>query len=113
LARINHNGTDEEQGSALANAVEQSLSSIVISSNPIFICGVNRRVNLGNWEHLDIYGGITLPMPGASIEDLEALKEIAMYAAEIGFNISSAETGQRYKMIKDAQKPAREPTPTD
>lgn len=107
MARINRNGEEEENDPAFATAVEKALPSIVISTNPVFICGVNRRVNLGNWEHLDIYGGIAIPMPNATLENVEALKEMAMYAAEIGFNISSAETGQRYTMIKEAQQTPR------
>jgi hypothetical protein len=28
---------------------------ITISANPVFICGVNRKINIGNFENIDVY----------------------------------------------------------
>lgn len=107
LPRLNKNAQEETNDSALEQAVIASLPTISITTSPVWICGVNRRANLGNWEHIDIYGGLALPTPGVSIEDVEALREMVIYAAEIGFNIASQETYQRYNLIKESQKNPR------
>ena len=79
-------------------------SEISISTNPVFICGVNRKVNIGNFENIDIYAGITIPLPNIDPADKEALSEAVKEAAAYGFSLVSKETGERYVLIKDGQQ---------
>jgi hypothetical protein len=94
-----------EQSSELN--IEQVVSllsdQITSSPTPVFICGVNRKINIGNFENIDVYAGITLPLPGASIEDKEALTQMLEEAAAYGFSLVSKETGERYQLIKESQ----------
>ena len=79
-------------------------SEISISTNPVFICGVNRKINIGNFENIDVYAGITLPLNDVSLEDKDKLTEIIEAAASYGFSIVSKETGERYQLIKESQQ---------
>ena len=77
---------------------------ISISTNPVFICGVNRKVNIGNFENIDIYAGITIPLSNIDPSDKEALSQAVADAAAYGFSLVSKETGERYMLIKDGQQ---------
>jgi len=80
------------------------------ASSPVFICGVNRRLNVGNYEHVDIYAGVSLPVVGIAPDDIETLKKAIEDAAELAFGLASGETGKRYHELKDLQKTGRPAT---
>jgi hypothetical protein len=98
--------TAQEQSSQLN--IEQVVSTLgndlAVSSSPIFICGVNRKINIGNFENIDVYAGVTLPLQGVSLEDKEALAKAIEDAAAYGFSLVSKETGERYQIIKQSQQ---------
>lgn len=71
-------------------------------------CGVNRKINTGNYENVDIYASITLPVAGASLSDLESLRELVANAAEQGFAMASTEVNDRVRVIKDALREGRQ-----
>ncbi len=77
---------------------------ITVSTNPVFICGVNRKINIGNFENIDVYAGITIPLTDVDPSDRDALAEAVKQAAADGFAIVSKETGERYSIIKDSQQ---------
>jgi hypothetical protein len=77
---------------------------VTISTNPVFICGVNRKVNIGNFENIDVYAGVTIPLVNIDPSDKEALSEAIKEAAADGFALVSRETGERYTLIKDSQQ---------
>lgn len=77
---------------------------ITVSTNPVFFCGVNRKINIGNFENIDVYAGISIPLTDIDPSDREALSEAVKQAAADGFGIVSRETGERYSTIKDSQQ---------
>jgi hypothetical protein len=85
----------------VVNLMSQEIS---ISTNPVFICGVNRKVNIGNFENIDIYAGITIPLSDVSIDDKDGLRQAIEDAAAYGFSVVSKETGDRYLLIKESQQ---------
>lgn len=111
MAKLTNNAKDEQEDSLPAK-IKDLISNISITTDPVVICGVSRRASLGNFEHIDIYAGVALPVSGLNLEDREHLTGVLMEAAETGFNITSSETYQRYALIKDAQRPPREEPPT-
>ena len=87
-----------EEGSPIGATVEKLLSAM-----PVFICGVNRKANIGNFENIDVYSAVVLPLPDAVGADAEELRATVAAAAELGFEIVSTETFQRYDLIKKMQ----------
>jgi len=75
---------------------------------PVMVSGVNRKINTGNFENIDVYSGIAIPLMAFPHEDLEAFKAATEAAAELGFSVTSKETGERYQRIKDLQSGGRE-----
>lgn len=73
-------------------------------SMPTFIAGVNRKVNTGNFENVDVFSGITIPILALPQEDEEEFMQAVTAAAELGFYLASKETGDRYVRIKDMQE---------
>lgn len=111
MPRINKNGAEQNVDN-LGDKVKDLLPSVVLTTNPVVICGVSRRVGLAHFEHIDIYAGIALPVEVEDLVDREAMQSAIAEAAEFGFNAVSSETYQRYKLLVDAQKKTtEEPAP--
>lgn len=104
MPKINPDYTSSD----LTDVIKQSLESLSITTEPVLISAVSRKVNIGNFETIDVMSALSLPLPGASIEDKEALKEMVIMAADLGFDLTSSETGQRYQLIKGLQKQGRQ-----
>ena len=52
MPKINKSAQEESLGSPIEQAVNLVAGEISVSSNPVFICGVNRKVNIGNFENI-------------------------------------------------------------
>jgi hypothetical protein len=104
MPKITKNAFEETNGSPIDQAVSNMAGQISLSSSPIFICGVNRKINIGNFENVDVYAGITIPLDGIDPMDREAFSEAVKDAAAYGFSLVSKETGERYTLIKEAQQ---------
>lgn len=99
--------TAQEQSttdSPIDQVVNLMAQEISISTNPVFICGVNRKINIGNFENIDVYAGITLPLGDVSLDNKEDLRNAIEEAAAYGFSLVSKETGDRYLLIKESQQ---------
>jgi len=72
---------------------------------PFIITAVQRKANTGNFETIDIYCAIGLPVTQElDFSDQEALDHALVAAVDFGMEIASRETGARYKVIKDRLK---------
>lgn len=100
--------TREEQDdqSLIATTVENTVApQITVGTTPVVIVGVNRKINIGNFEAIDVYSGITVPIDRVGDEEyMLQLEEKAREAVGAAFNIASKETFDRYKIIKEAQE---------
>ncbi len=107
MPKITKNAFEETLGSSLDQIVSNMSGEISLSSSPIFICGVNRKINIGNFENVDVYAGITIPLENIDISDKQAFSEAVKDAAAYGFSLVSKETGERYSLIKESQQASR------
>lgn len=103
MPKITQSAQEQSVGAPLVEMVSAN-PSLSVSTSPVLVCGVNRKVNIGNFENIDIYAGITLPLSSVSLEDKEALSKAIEEAAAYGFSIVSKETGDRYSLIKESQQ---------
>lgn len=93
MARIN----PENSADNIVNTVHTT------SGNAALVCGVNRKVNVGNYETVDVYCSITLPIPNINgLMSAEELKPIIEDAAMTGFSLVSREVNDRYNLIKNS-----------
>jgi hypothetical protein len=105
MPKITKTAMEQSIDSPLDQVVTNLTSEILSASpTPIFICGVNRKINIGNFENIDVYAGITLPLGDVSLEDKEELQQAIHDAAAYAFSLMAKETGERYMLIKDAQQ---------
>jgi hypothetical protein len=75
-----------------------------INNVPTITCGVQRKAFIGNFETVDIFCSVTLPVPEGSGLTMEELKPFLEQVAQEGFSMVSKETGDRYELIKEAVK---------
>lgn len=99
MANQSRNTTDDE--SPIAETIERVVSQISVTTDPVVIVGVNRKVNIGNYENIDVYTGLALPVPGASVERMEELRGLVELIADEGIKIAAGETYKRYAAIKE------------
>jgi len=104
MPKITSTAGEQSNNPSIEQVVDILSNELTVSSNPVFICGVNRKINIGNFENIDVYAGITLPLHNVSLEDKEALQTAIEDAAAYGFNLVSRETGERYLLIKESQQ---------
>jgi len=104
MPKIVPSAFEQSDNHSIEKVVQVLSSEVSISTNPVFICGVNRKINIGNFENIDVYAGITLPLSDVSLDDKEALQAAVEEAAAYGFGIVSKETGERYLLIKESQQ---------
>jgi len=107
MPKIAPNAQEQTTSPSIDQIVSNMTAEISLSSSPIFICGVNRKINIGNFENVDVYAGITIPLDNVSISDKAALSEAVKNAAAYGFSLVSKETGERYTLIKESQSSGR------
>ncbi len=104
MPKITQTAEEQYNGSPIDGVMSTIGGELSISTNPVLICGVNRKVNIGNFENVDVYSAIALPLNNVSLEDQEKLTEAVKEAASYGFSLVSKETGERYQIIKDSQQ---------
>lgn len=75
--------------------------SVLPTNCPSFTAAVNRKLNIGNFESVDLAASITLPMLEALDADLEILRQIVKDTAAEAFALVSEEVNQRATMIKE------------
>ena len=104
MPKITKTASEQSVDSPIDQVISTIGGDITLTTSPVLICGVNRKVNIGNFENVDVYAAISLPLENLSFEDKEALSEAVKEAATYGFGLVSRETGERYQIIKDTQQ---------
>lgn len=104
MPKITKTAMEQSIDSPLDQVVNLLSNEVALTSSPIVICGVNRKINIGNFENIDVYAGVTIPLHGISFEDKELFTAAIQDAVSYGFSLASKETGERYQLIKDSQQ---------
>ena len=104
MPKLNKSAQEQSTDSPLDQVVNLLSNEVSLTSSPIVICGVNRKINIGNFENIDVYAGVTIPLHGVSFVDKEALTAAVEEAVAYGFSLASKETGERYMLIKESQQ---------
>lgn len=77
---------------------------VVVTTDPVLTVAVGRKVNIGNFENVDIMACLTVPMAGVNPANSEDFSNAIKEAAAEAFSHVSRETGERYQLIKDSQQ---------
>lgn len=105
MPKINKSAQEmSSSDSPIDNAVGMIAGEVSLTTAPVLICGVNRKINIGNFENVDVYAAVAIPLINASFEDRDHLRLMIEEAASYGFSAVSKETGDRYSLIKESQQ---------
>lgn len=116
MPKLSKTAGEETRDQLIAEEMKAIIPTIAVTPTVMVTTGVNRKVNIGNFETVDVYTAVTLPVPEVSIADLESLKQAVREGTELGFAMASRETGERYDLIKKALRegrPSQEEAPAD
>lgn len=105
MTRITHTASDRND-SALEKTA-QVLPQVLVVGSPMIVTAVQRKANIGNYETIDIYAAIALPVTDIDLTDKEALEQALVSAAEFGFGVASRECGARYRKVKGENEAPR------
>jgi hypothetical protein len=94
----------EKTEDALDKKLEPFVGELTVATKPVVIIGVQRKINIGNYETIDVYCAVSIPQDDIDPSDKEAIKNMIKEAAEIGFAATSEEVSARYKFIKESGK---------
>ena len=102
MPKISKTAQEETIDSPISEIIE---TTIKVNDNgvPIAHCGVNRKINTGNFENIDVYFGVSFQVKERTQEEAESLAKAVSQAAELGFAMVSKETAERYEYIKKVQ----------
>jgi hypothetical protein len=95
----------EESENHLANQGNETLNKNVSTTHPTVVCGVSRKVNIGNFENIDIYAGLSIPVEAlpSDFDDFDGFSTHVKDVIDKGFALASKEVSDRYHYIKDLQ----------
>lgn len=102
MPKITRNPIDEELGSAM----EKENAAHIVQTQGTLVCGVGRKINIGDYENLDVYSSVTLPIDISDVVEMDDLKSIIESVADVAFEAVSRETGARYRLIKEKMRAA-------
>jgi len=97
-------GTVEQSVNQILETTVATHQKIVTTTEPVLTVAVGRKVNIGNFENVDLFACLTTSISGVSPSDKEAFSEAIKEAASYAFSLVSKETGERYTLIKEAQQ---------
>ena len=94
----------EQSVNPVMDSVLATHQRVVVTTEPILTVAVGRKVNIGNFENVDIMACLTVPMVGVSPLDSINFTNAIKEAAAEAFSHVSRETGERYQLIKESQQ---------
>lgn len=94
----------EQSLNPVMDTVISNHQKVIVTTEPILTVAVGRKVNIGNFENVDIMACLTVPMSGVDPSSRESFSEAIKEAAAEAFSLVSRETGERYQLIKDSQQ---------
>ena len=72
-----------------------------LQAMPVVVTGINRKINIGNYETIDVYHGLLMPVAeAANVSDMDELKEIIARISAEAFAANAKEVNERYNTIK-------------
>lgn len=97
---------EQDEHSPVAETFQYAtLPQISVTGTPMVIAGVNRKINIGNYEGIDVYCGVTFPVDKINDEPyMEKLISDTKTAIAEAFSVVSTETFERYQLVKGAQE---------
>ena len=103
----------EEQTQDLTETVSHAMPQIVVGNTPVVITAVNRKINIGNFENIDVYVGVSIPVVERTPDQMSELKAALESLGDEGIALAAKMTFDRYVAIKEQQKAAKEKAKTE
>lgn len=100
MAKVNSPAIDKTKDAVQVTA--DVMQTVALTTDPVVITAVQRKANIGNFETIDVYAAVAMPLRGAL--DGQDLNDALTAAFEQGFSLVATETATRYHKIKESLK---------
>lgn len=100
MAKMSPDAATESQ--SLDDHLSDVMAQMVVTTKPVMVCGVQRKANIGNYENIDIYCAVALPIDLSADMNSDELTAALSEVAKYGFHVTSTETLTRYKKVKES-----------
>ena len=102
MPNIKDNAADKSND--LSDQVIQLFQGIERSVQPVVIAGVQRKINIGNFENIDVYCAASMPVDIAHCTSEEEIAALIDSKMDDLIHIASKKTGEKYMQVKNAAK---------
>ncbi len=101
------NDAINKQEEIMASTLQDLNTTLSITTQPVVVCGVQRKINIGDFETVDVYCSVALPVQIDDLDNQEELETKLLSTMEKIIEITSKETGEKYGLIRDATEHRR------
>ena len=96
----------EPDSKSLDDNLVPFIKELTVTTQPVVVCGVQRKANIGNYENIDIYCAVALPanVIDDGHVDGDTLTQKLVELASQGFAFASEQTLSRYEMASQVAR---------
>lgn len=102
MPNIKSNAADKAND--LSDQMIEFFQGIERTTQPVVIAGVQRKINIGNFENIDVYCAASLPIDISHCTSDEQIAEVIERNLDDLIHITSKKTGEKYLQVKNAGK---------
>ena len=99
MGSINSGPSDANKD--LAGMIPAATEQALVSQKPVVIAGVQRKINIGNFENIDVYAAVAMPVDVDLEMDVDSINAVLAQKLDEMIMITSAKTGEKYNVVKD------------
>lgn len=97
---IKQNAADKAND--LSDQLVTLLQNVQITQQPVVIAGVQRKINIGNFENIDVYCAVALPIDISHCVSDEDIAETVDKHLDHILHIASKKTSEKYNLVKNS-----------
>lgn len=102
MPKIAANGADKAND--LSDQLLSFFQGIEHTSQPVVIAGVQRKVNIGNFENVDVYCAAAMPVDISGCVTEEDIAQLLEAKLDDILHLTSKKTAEKYNLVKGPQE---------
>jgi hypothetical protein len=101
MPSVKQNAADKAND--LSDQVVGMFPNLQTTQQPVVICGVQRKINIGNFENIDVYCAVAMPLDISHCVDNDQVTEMIDVKLDELLHITSKKTSEKYNLVKNSK----------